>query len=158
VQNIRKSALKENGNFTYDELDNAKGGNEKMDRIEKTVFARYKNSTWPVILYSSGRLACKGPGYGSWGTSEVSINQNVQDIWAAGTSRGPGILYQLRNSLRAVFLLWSTGKTVVSGHVCNAPPKNVRVEAHKYGVVFFVELADRLVRAEIDGWGHLKVE
>jgi hypothetical protein len=60
--------------------------------------------------------------------------------------------------MRAVFLLYNTGYQVVSGHVCKAPPKNVRVESHEYGVVFFVELVDRVVRAEIDGWGHLKVE
>ena len=129
-----------------------------MSEITKTIFATYGHSTWPVILYSDGRLTCKGPGYGSWGTREVSISDHVQDVWAAGTDQGPGILYQRRNSLEAVFLRFNTGANLVASHVSNKAPSAVRVEPHQYGVIFYVMIEDRLLRVDIDGWGHLKIE
>lgn len=130
-----------------------------MSKIVKTVFATFKKSTWAIILYESGILRCKGPGYGAWGTGEHTINYgSVLNVWGAGTSKGPGILYYSKGSLRAVFLRFNTGKTVVSGVVSNQEPSAVRVEPHRYGVVFYVTLEGRVLRVEIDGWGHLKSE
>ena len=128
-----------------------------MNNIKKTILAKYKNSTWPIILYDNGTLKCKGPGYGTWGNHEVLLSYNVKDMWGAGTDRGPGILYQTANSLKACFLRWNTGNIIVSGNVCNSIPNKVTVEPHKYGVVFFIELKNRLIKAEIDGWGHFTI-
>ena len=133
-------------------------GGSVIDQIVKTVYARYKNSTWPVILYSNGNLTCQGPGYGPWGTEKVHISSNVKNVWAAGTAKGPAILYQSENSMEAMLLFWNTGKEVAGGHVCDGHPMKVRLEPHRYGVVVYVELPNSLVRVEIDGWGHFKVE
>lgn len=124
----------------------------------KTLLARYKKSTWIVNLYN-GRLTCKGSGYGPWGSNDVSVANSVFDFWAAGSSKGPGVLYQLKNSCRAVLLNYNTGVSLASGHVCSEIPTRVVAERHKFGVVFYVTLrSGNSVRVEIDGWGHMKVE
>jgi hypothetical protein len=128
-----------------------------MAQILKTVPVMWGNSTWTFILYNTGRLTCKGPGYGSWGYKEVSVSGNAVNMWAESSSKGPGVLYQTNNYLRAALLFYNTGKKVVSGHVSNKIPFNVRAESHKFGVVFYVTVEDRLLRVSIDGWGHLKI-
>ena len=124
----------------------------------KTGLARYKRSTWMVNLYN-GRLTCKGPGYGPWGSRDVTVAHSVYDFWTAGSSKGPGILYQLKNSCNAVPLNYNTGASLAGGRACNEIPTKVIAEPHQYGVVFYVVLQNgKSLRVEIDGWGHLKVK
>jgi hypothetical protein len=91
----------------------------------------YKNSVWPSQL-QNGVLKVRGPGYGSWGQSWVTVSSGVTSYREVGTSKGPVIVYRTGNSWHAVMLRFNTGHKQ-NGRSFSQPTSIVR--GGQYGAI-----------------------